>query len=378
MKFVTVANLKTEMRLARPIYNRQGVLLFERNSKLTTQGIASLQNFGLIGLFILEPAEPVPPMMEEDIAFEQFQAINVFAIQDEMDRIYKTEKMYKMEVIVANIIRSYGRLNKKINFIQELRGMDDYLYKHSLNVAMLTAMISNKMQCKIEEQTDAVTSAVLHDIGLLHVEKEIYTQAELEPSQMNHIQLARITGYDLIEKIYGTKPSIRRACAQANNRMNEYAKGVEKSTAKLITAAKILIVADTFDSMTAMQHGKEPASEVKTIRYMLENEYLFEPQVVKALLESIQILAPGTSVELNTGEKALVLSQNEQDILSPMVLCFGDNNVIDLSNKRVYGDLEIVDIMKTMDNRYIMDTESLKKYGFEVEEQHYVEAPSCD
>ena len=129
MKFVTVANLKTEMRLARPIYNRQGVLLFERNSKLTTQGIASLQNFGLIGLFILEPAEPVPPMTEEDIAFEQFQAINVFAIQDEMDRIYKTEKMYKMEVIVANIIRSYGRLNKKINFIQELRGMDDYLYK---------------------------------------------------------------------------------------------------------------------------------------------------------------------------------------------------------------------------------------------------------
>lgn len=67
MKFVKSDDLKLGMRLAKPIYNRDGVMLYERNSKLTRQGIVSIQNFGLIGVYILEPAEPVPPMSPDDI-----------------------------------------------------------------------------------------------------------------------------------------------------------------------------------------------------------------------------------------------------------------------------------------------------------------------
>ena len=87
MLFVKTDKLKRGMRLARPIYNKDGVLLYERNSKLTVQGIQSIRTFGLIGLFILEPAEPVPPMTQEDIIFERFQTITVFLIKDELDKI---------------------------------------------------------------------------------------------------------------------------------------------------------------------------------------------------------------------------------------------------------------------------------------------------
>ena len=56
MKFVRTEDLKAGMRLAKPIYNKKGVLLYERNSALTAPGIASAKNFGLIGVYILEPA----------------------------------------------------------------------------------------------------------------------------------------------------------------------------------------------------------------------------------------------------------------------------------------------------------------------------------
>ena len=59
MQFVKTADLKPGMRLAKPIYNKMGVLLYERDTLLTMQGINSIENFGLIGIFILEPAEPV-------------------------------------------------------------------------------------------------------------------------------------------------------------------------------------------------------------------------------------------------------------------------------------------------------------------------------
>ena len=53
MQFVKTADLQPGMRLAKPIYNRMGVLLYERDTRLTIQGINSIENFGLIGIFIL-------------------------------------------------------------------------------------------------------------------------------------------------------------------------------------------------------------------------------------------------------------------------------------------------------------------------------------
>ena len=50
MIFVKTEDLRIGMRLAKPIYNKKGVLLYERDSKITAQGIESVRNFGLIGI----------------------------------------------------------------------------------------------------------------------------------------------------------------------------------------------------------------------------------------------------------------------------------------------------------------------------------------
>ena len=41
----------------------------------------------------------------------------------------------------------------------------------------------------------------------------------------------------------------------------------------------------------------------------------------------------------------------------------------------LYEDLEIKDIMKTLDNRHVMDMDLLKRNGIELEEAEYVEIP---
>ena len=118
MIFVKSDDLKTGMRIARPIYNKNGVLLYERNSKLTVQGMNSIKNFGLLGIFVLEPAEPVPPMTKDDIEFERFQTMCVFSIQEELDQIIRNSRYAKIQTIVANIIKNYGHLDRKISFQQ--------------------------------------------------------------------------------------------------------------------------------------------------------------------------------------------------------------------------------------------------------------------
>lgn len=377
MLFVKREDLKTGMRLARPIYNKNGVLLYERNSKLTRQGIESIKNFGLIGIYVLEPAEPVPPMTQADIDFERFQTMSVFSIQEELDKIVQTKRVGKMQIIAADIIKNYGHLDKKINFIQNLRSKEDYIYKHSLNVAILCAMMTHVLNMKVDEQLETVQSAVIHDIGKVMAPKSILEKNEWTDVEWAQLQSAEIAGFDLIDIVYSSSPNIKRICAQAQKALSSLETGEDISAIKMVNGAKVLAVAEKFDTMTAMQIEKEPASEVAALKHLLDNPQVYDSKVVEALIRSINILVPGVSVELNTGEKALVITANEQNILQPMVLMFSDNSVVDLSNEMIYGDLEIKDIMKTMDNRYVMDMDMLKKSGIQVETPEYVETPQA-
>lgn len=375
MLFVKREDLKTGMRLARPIYNNNGVLLFERNSKLTQQGIESIRNFGLIGIFVLEPAEPVPPMTQDDIEFERFQTMCVFSIQEELDKIIQTKRSSKMQMIASNIIKNYGHLDKKINFVQNLRSKEDYIYKHSLNVAILSAMMTHVLNLKVDEQLETVQAAIIHDIGKMMMPKSVMEKDEWSDADQAAVRTAEIAGFDLIDIVYSSSPNIKRICAQAQKALESMETGEDISAMKMVNGAKVLTVAEKFDTMTAMQFGKEPVSEVAALRHLQENPKVYDSTVVNALIQSINILSPGVSVELNTGEKALVIAANERNILQPMILMFRDNSMIDLSNEELYGDLEIKDVMKTMDNRYVMNEDMLQKSGVQVETPEFAEIP---
>lgn len=359
MRFVKTDDLKIGMRLAKPIYNKKGVLLYDRNSKLTQQGIESVVNFGLIGIYILEPAEPLPPMSEDDIEFEKFQAIEVFSIVDELQSIAKASRQVKIYNVAQSIIRAYGRLDHKINFIQSLRSSNDFVYKHSLNVAILCALISHKLNIKTSEQEDLIVSAIVHACGIVSPDERV--RPTVIPEDEDEEKRLEFSGFSKLDEAFASKPSVKRTALQAFNEINSFKKSEDYKLGKVVNNAKILIVADTYDTMTAMNSaGETPYSEIAALRHFVEHPDFYDREVVDALTASINFLAEGCCVELSNGEKALVLSANKKDVLRPMVLCFSTNKILDLAQTAFYGEIEVVDVMKTLDNRHVMDEELLK------------------
>ena len=354
------------MRLAKPIYNKKGVLLYERDSKLTSQGIESVKNFGIIGLYILEPAEPVPPMTDDDVEFERFQMVSSFIIQDELKTIRDSHKQSQLQMLTASIIKGYGRLERKINFVQNLRSNEDKLAKHSLNVAILTAMITHKLNVRLSEQNDCVVAAIVHDIGKLDVPPEIYNKKQRSNEDERVILSFQKKGEAHIESTFLSTPSIKRMVSQFNKLLENARNGEGSDNPKIVQGAKVLLVANDYDRMTAMDESGEPRSEVAALRFLLENPAIYDHEVVNALIQSVNFLAPGTCVELTNGEKGLVLAENPGNVLEPMVLSFSDNKIIDLGQKLIFGDIKIKDMMKTLDNRCVMDHDSLRKMGVNI------------
>lgn len=354
MRFVKTDDLKIGMRLAKPIYNNKGVLLYDRNSKLTIQGIESVRNFNLIGIYILEPAEPLPPLSDEDIEFEKFQMVSTFKVKEELDSIRKNGKNVALHQFVESIIRSYGHLDHKINFVQNLRSESDFVYKHSLNVAILSALISNKLVMFNKDQTETIISALTHDIGKLDVAGDLLVNPEITEEESVELERAEAHGHAYIEDAFSASPNIKRAVVQCFQCLEAFKKGAVQPNIKVVDNAKVLMVAEIFDTMTAINAEGEPQSEVAVVRLLQKHPEIFDPKVVKALVDSINLLSEGCSVELSNGEKALVIASNPNNVLRPTVLCFSTNTIIDLSQTAFYSDIEVVDVMKSLDTRYDM------------------------
>ena len=84
-----------------------------------------VQKFGLIGVYILEPAEPLPPLSREDLEFEQLQTVYIFRLREVLNCITERRKLEKYPVFLEDILSHYGSLKHRVNFNQNLRSSDD-------------------------------------------------------------------------------------------------------------------------------------------------------------------------------------------------------------------------------------------------------------
>lgn len=367
MKFVKSDELKVGVRIAKPIYNKSGVMLYERDSKLTAQGIVSIQNFGLIGVYVLEPAEPLPPMSEEDIEFERFQAMAVFVIKDILDAVGRQREPEQLYQLANQIIKNYGTLYHKINFIQNLRSVEDYVYKHSLNTAILCALISKQMDLEFKDQLDIVIAAILHDIGTLLIPISLRKKPEqdLTEEEGKKINTYYMAAYQMFARDTFLDAGVKRMLSVILQKLYHIGGREDADEPSQDVGIEILRTAAIFDKLTAMNYQEEPTSDVAAVRFLLDESNGYMPETVDALIKSINILEPGVCVELTTGDRGLVVSTGE-DVLAPQILSFRDNLIYNLGDKEVSERMQIKDIMKTMDNRHVVETELLRQYTGDV------------
>lgn len=365
MQFFRTENLKPGMRLAKPIYNKMGILLYDRDSKLTPQAITSIENFGLIGIYVLEPAEPLPPLSREDIQFEQNQTVYMFKLRDCLDKSQSGKVTPAFHELVDDLIRKYGTLDHQINFTQNLRSADDFIYKHSINTAILTAMVANKMNFKPDLQKAMVTASLVYSIGYLHVPTAIMIKGNnLEDKDRKVIQLCLEKGYDDLNEYFNRSQFADRSMALIEYFIfkNSVKRPITKVSPDIAAMSAVLQVTDQYDQLTAMNIGHAPLSEIMAMQLLREMPEKYSKPVVDALADCIHIVPAGASIDLSDGHKAIVLVENPNDFMKPLILRIDNNTMYDLSKPEIYSEFQITDIMKTMDNRIEIHEDTLKLF----------------
>lgn len=365
MIFIKPEELKKGMRLARPVYNGRGVLLYDINTKLTRQGLEGIRNFGLMGVYVLEPAEPAPVLTEDDIEFEKFQAVSVLKLKEELIAMADHKGIKNIQRMAEDIIKRYGHENRKINFLKSMRSPFDYTYKHSLNVAILCAIIAANMRMSYMEQVNIVTAALIHDVGKTMIpEKILKRSGNMTEEDEYTINKCEIEGNELIQNDYDIPSIVRIIVAQSIKEIN----GKSDKRSKLLDGTKVFMVAEMFDILTAMNINGEPFTEIAALRLLMSekcgDEKKYDERAIGALMRGINILTPGVCIELDNGVKGLVIKENPDNILRPVILSFHENKIYDLMSDEKFKDMQILDIMKTMDERVEFEPEEIDSEEF--------------
>jgi len=367
MKFIKVDDLQPGMRLARPIYSKTGAMVYERDSKLTVQGIESIRNFGFIGIYILEPAEPATPLSEKELEFEKFQSIAVFRLKDDL-LLLKNNKAPKFLLnLTQMIIKGYGSLEHKIHFIQSVRSVEDYVYKHSLNTAILASMISQKMRIPYEEQVSIVCAALVYDLGRLFVPAHILQKGNnVTEQERQQIRKLILKGYELLHPEQNDY-KLPATSIQIAGQMAKYEHDPKYPLPENVRwhrGTSVLHVASMYDTLTSMHlDEEEPMSGMAAIDFFKQYPAYYMKKVVSALSQCVHILPTGCCVDLSDGEKGVILSENTTNFATPVVIRFSDHQVLDFNDPAVASKIKITDVMKTMDTRIPVDEETLKQFN---------------
>lgn len=323
MRYLKIEDAKPGMVLARDVFDSNNRLLLAEKQILTAEYIRKLDLWGYPGFYIIdELSEGVE--VEETISME-LRNRGVEAVREkDIDEMLDVAKCI-VDQILANDIMAIDMV--------DLRTYDDYTYRHSVNVAVISTILGIGMKLKKSQLEELCAAAIFHDFGKLMIASEILNKpARLTVEEFDIIKDHPALSVHLLRK----RSKISDTCKNAilHHHENEDGTGYpDRIGGKDIPLfSKIIHVADVYDALTSKRPYKEPYTPSESIEYLMGgSNILFDETVVRAFMGCVPVYPKGVTITLSD-ERLAVVYENNANPLRPKVLVEG-GQVIDLGDE---------------------------------------------
>jgi HD-GYP domain-containing protein (c-di-GMP phosphodiesterase class II) len=213
-----------------------------------------------------------------------------------------------------------------------LRCHDQYTQKHSVNVALLSVALANRVGYPKPELADLGLAAMFHDMGKSAIPLEVLNKpGEFTEDEWAAMRSHPTEGVLSLAKLRGiTNLPARMATASFEHHMNLDFSGYPKLKTPwtLSLTGRILMIADCYDAMTSSRvYRREPMSPSKVLNIMFQKSgKSFDATLMKLFVTCVGIIPIGSLVELASEEFAVVLKPavNMSDSERPLVKIIAD------------------------------------------------------
>lgn len=365
-------DVKIGMILGEDLFDNHGRLMFSKNLKIDSLMIKKInelffeENFQ-IKINSEKPYKEIADLLEvksenKSINGKEIKNISKYKqeISREFDEFHNDMKSLFIELeqnssnnLKDDFRKFLNKINNRlmnnalitdmdlINEVVKEQKVEDYLFNHSVNVAIIGNLIGKWFDLGKEDIKILTLGGLVHDIGKLKIDKKILDKPEkLTEEEFEEVKKHPSYSHKILTEMGYNEEKLLRAVTLHHEREDGtgYPLGIKSKNIPI--HSKIIAIADIFDAMTSNRVYDKKMNIFKVMeKFQKETFGKLDYKMVTLFIKKFLEFYIGSEVTLNTGDKAKILNFNSFEITKP-ILMTGEGKIIDTSRVRT---VEIVD-----------------------------------
>lgn len=205
-------------------------------------------------------------------------------------------------------------------WMNRIKHRDAYTAEHCQRVAILAMAFARYLGMSTVDMETAGLCGLLHDIGKMQVPHRVLNKpGALNAAEMEIVRQHTRHGHDLLRQ-QDLDPIVATVCLDHHERLDGagYPRGLQAW--QISRFARLVAIVDVFDAITSDRCYRAglPTTDAMRILYR-ERDRQFDAGMIEAFIRMIGVYPPGSLVELNSGEVAVVISNHPSYKLRPRV-----------------------------------------------------------
>ncbi len=331
MRYRPFPRLRPGMVLGQDILDGAGNVLMERHRILDQKGLDMLREWGFPGVYI------------DDHLSQSIEIETIIRPQIEREALRVTKRIYTSEVAdvktereileaVENIVEDIVADGDIMYSLLHLKNFDEYLYFHSLYVAILSVYLGYRYGIDRAGLRELTEAALLADIGKKFINVDMQLQdMELEGVDEYEMRAHTRIGADYIHNSFEFSDEVMIAVLEHHENYDGtgYPSGIKGNQISLF--ARIIHVADVYDALITKRPYREAYSPSDAVEYLMSKcGTEFDPSIVDLFVNWVAVYPTATEVLLSDGRSAIVEKNYPHFPLRPVVRVIPTGEVIDL------------------------------------------------
>lgn len=346
-RIISIDDATSGMIVSKDVFTDVGFTLITKYTVLNDKNIVKLKLYQIPTISIKEPLTNVPSSTKsipkfistnKKEAFKTFTASydhKIDSLQNHMLDIgegknINISELYSISNDLKNTLNSKSDL---FNFLSNLQSTDDCTYTHCVNVSLLCHTIGSWLELNDEELQDLSVAGLLHDIGKTKIDSNLLKKTgKLTDEEFEEIKKHSLYGFRLVEH-QNIPYNIKMAVLMHHERYDGSGYPLHVKNDQINKYAKIVAIADVYDSMTSNRCYRNKLSPFQVIHHLSETGYnQFDTKILMTFLKNIASCYVGNWCRLSTGEEAKITFINKNMLSKPMVQI--DHVILDLREEK--------------------------------------------
>lgn len=247
---------------------------------------------------------------------------------------YKENNMDEIRSIFKQLQDKMTDLNALINNIVFYGSGADSIYRHSINVAVLSNLLGRWLGLEDKKLLLLTYSGLLHDIGKTQIDSKILSNTNpLSDEELKKIKSHPLLGYNIVKDINFLDKSVAQGILVHHERDDGsgYPLGIQGD--KISTFGKIIAIADVFDAINSNRSYRKKKLPFEALEIIKEESFgKLDYNYCNIFLHHMFSYYIGKDVILNNDKTAQIIQMDINNLDRPLILL--EDNFIKLSENK--------------------------------------------